>query len=192
MRLDQPAYTPPRAGGSSGPVVRLARPGALKLTACLKVQGLRVAEFLQPQAVVASLSATTKAGVLQELAQHLVRGLPGTTAERLFSALSEREKVGSTGMEKGVAIPHARLAETGTLQACFGVSRDGVEFEARDGGRCHFFFALVAPENSAGQHLKALSKVSRLFRSDALRAAILGAGTAERIHALIVEEDGRS
>jgi nitrogen PTS system EIIA component len=157
-----------------------------------QVQGLRVSEFLQPNGVVASLAATSKEGVLEELSANLVRLLPSTNAQRLLSAFREREKVGSTAMEKGVAIPHARLAEAGSMLACFGVSRPGVDFGARDGGRSHFFFALVAPENSAGQHLKALSKVSRLLRSDALREAILGAPTAERIHALILEEDDRA
>jgi len=76
--------------------------------------------------------------------------------------------------------------------ACFAVSKEGVDFEARDGKPAHFFFALVAPENSAGVHLKALSKVSRLFRSDALRDAILSANTADAIYTLIQNEDGKA
>jgi PTS system nitrogen regulatory IIA component len=156
------------------------------------VQGLRVSEFLQPAGVVAFLAASSKDEVLQELSVNLARSLPRTSAERLCAALRERERVGSTGMERGVAIPHARLPEAAAMLACFGVSRPGVEFDARDGRPCHFFFALVAPENSAGQHLKALSKVSRLLRSEALKEAILGAPSAEQIHALIVQEDDRA
>jgi PTS system nitrogen regulatory IIA component len=155
------------------------------------VQGLRVTEFLQPGAVLASLAGTSKDQVLVELCTALSRSLPGTSAERLCTVFRERERVGSTGMEKGVAIPHARLPEAAAMLACFGVSRSGVDFGARDGRPCHFFFALVAPENSAGQHLKALSKVSRIFRSEPLKEAILGAPTADRIHALILEEDDR-
>jgi len=94
-------------------------------------------------------------------------------------------------MEKGVAIPHGRLAELPSLVACFGVSRGGVDFDARDGRASQFFFALVAPENSAGLHLKALSRLSRLFRSEALKDSILAAPTAEALHALLLQEDAR-
>ena len=152
---------------------------------------MRIVEFLKPEAVVADLSAKNKADVLKELATALARADTSVTEARFLQVLEEREKIGSTGMEKGVAIPHGRLAEISNLVACFGVSRVGVEFDARDGQRSHFFFALVAPDNSPGLHLKALSKLSRLFRSDALKEAILSSTTAEQIFALISAEDAR-
>lgn len=153
---------------------------------------MRITEFLKLEAVVPQLAARSKAEVLTELAGALSRVSPTVTGARIHDVLSEREKIGSTGMEKGVAIPHGRLGELGGLVACFGVSKEGIDFEARDGRPSHFFFALVAPENSAGVHLKALSKVSRLFRSDALREAILAAGSANEIYALIQQEDGKA
>lgn len=153
---------------------------------------MRITEFLKPEAVIPELSSGSKADVLKELASALARAAPQVSAERLWSVLDEREKIGSTGMEKGVAIPHGRLAELGGLVACFGVSRAGVEFDARDGRPSQFFFALVAPENSAGVHLKALSKISRLFRSDSLREALLAAKTTDEIYALISQEDARA
>jgi nitrogen PTS system EIIA component len=153
---------------------------------------MRITEFLKLEAVLPQLAARTKAEVLTELSGALSRVAPSVTGTRIHDVLSEREKIGSTGMEKGVAIPHGRLGELGALVACFGVSKTGVDFDARDGRPSHFFFALVAPENSAGVHLKALSKVSRLFRSDALRDSILNAGTAQDIYALITQEDGRA
>lgn len=153
---------------------------------------MRIAEFLLPDCVVPSLAASGKEAVIRELAMTLARSIPAVSAERLFSVLYEREKVGSTGMEKGVAIPHARLSELPTLVACFGVSRPGIAFDARDGRPSHFFFALVAPENSAGLHLKALSKISRLFRSDALKDRILVAESAAEIYKLINAEDSRA
>lgn len=104
--------------------------------------------------------------------------------------LFERERAASTAMEKGVAIPHGRLPELPGLVACFGVSHGGVQFDARDSRPSHFFFALVAPENSAGA-LKALAKISRMFRSDALREAILASTSAQEIYALISAEDAR-
>lgn len=153
---------------------------------------MRITEFLKLEAVVSHLAARTKADVLTELAASVSKVTPSVPLARIHEVLAEREKIGSTGMEKGVAIPHGRLPELADLVACFGVSKQGVDFEARDGRPSHFFFALVAPENSAGVHLKALSKVSRLFRSDALRDAILGANSPEEIYALIAQEDAKA
>jgi PTS system nitrogen regulatory IIA component len=153
---------------------------------------MRIAEFLKVEAVTPALSATSKSDVLRELAKALSRAWPGVPESRFMQVLEEREKLGSTGMEKGVAIPHGRLSELPTLIACFGVSREGVDFEARDGQKSQFFFALVAPENSAGLHLKALSRLSRIFRSDALKDSILAAPDASTVHALLVSEDARA
>lgn len=153
---------------------------------------MRITEFLKPEAVIPELSSGNKADVLKELASALARVAPQVSADKLWNVLGEREKIGSTGMEKGVAIPHGRLPELDGLVACFGVSRAGVDFDARDGRPSQFFFALVAPENSAGLHLKALSKISRLFRSDSLREALLAAKTTDEIYALISQEDARA
>jgi PTS system nitrogen regulatory IIA component len=155
----------------------------------LRSPDMRIAEFLLPDCIVPVLAATSKEAVIRELAVTLAKSIPSVSAERLFNVLLEREKVGSTGMEKGVAIPHARLPELPTLVACFGVSKPGIAFDARDERPSHFFFALVAPENSAGLHLKALSKISRLFRSDTLRDRILAASSAAEIYSLINAED---
>jgi PTS system nitrogen regulatory IIA component len=153
---------------------------------------MRIAEFLKVEAVTPALSATSKGDVLRELATALARAWPQVPESRFLQVLEEREKLGSTGMEKGVAIPHGRLAELPTLIACFGVSRSGVDFDARDGQKSQFFFALVAPENSAGLHLKALSRLSRIFRSDALKDGILAAPDAPAVHALLLNEDARA
>lgn len=153
---------------------------------------MRITEFLKLEAVVSHLAARTKAEVLSELAASVSTVTPAVPLSRIHEVLAEREKIGSTGMEKGVAIPHGRLGELSDLVASFGVSKQGVDFDARDGRPSHFFFALVAPENSAGVHLKALSKVSRLFRSDALRESILAANTPAEIYALIAQEDAKT
>lgn len=153
---------------------------------------MRIAEFLKVEAVTPALTATTKIEVLQELAKALTRAWPQVSEARFMTVLEEREKLGSTGMEKGVAIPHGRLAELPSLIACFAVSRAGVDFDARDGRPSQFFFALVAPENSAGLHLKALSRLSRLFRSDALKDNILAATDATSVHQLLLQEDGKA
>lgn len=152
---------------------------------------MRISEFLSPEAVIADLRAKDKQEVLRELSAALSRAHPSLKEERLVEVLREREKLGSTGIGEGVAIPHGKLAGMTQLLAAFGVSRGGVDFEAIDGRPTHLFFALVAPENSAGVHLKALARISRLFKNARFRASILEAPTAEAIHELIVQEDAR-
>jgi PTS system nitrogen regulatory IIA component len=153
---------------------------------------MKIAEFLSLQAVVPDLSAKSKPEVLQELAASLARAHPGLKTERVVEVLQEREKLGSTGIGEGVAIPHGKLGGMSQLQAAFGLSREGVDFEAIDGRPTHLFFALVAPENSAGVHLKALARISRLFKNAGFRASILEARTADEIYRLIAQEDARA
>ena len=152
---------------------------------------MRISEFLIPEAVVSDLRARDKQDILRELSTALARAHPSLKSERLVEVLREREKLGSTGIGEGVAIPHGKLPGLTQLVAAFGVSRQGVDFEAIDGKPTHLFFALVAPENSAGVHLKALARISRLFKNPRFRAAILEAPSAAAIHALIVQEDAR-
>lgn len=153
---------------------------------------MKIAEFLSPNAVVADLRAKSKTDILKELCESLARANPGLRTDRLVEVLQEREKLGSTGIGEGVAIPHGKLSGISQLQASFGVSRGGVDFDAIDGKPTHLFFALVAPENSAGVHLKALARISRLFKNPRFRQSILEARSSEDIHKLIAEEDARA
>ncbi|MBX7100928.1 MAG: PTS sugar transporter subunit IIA [Myxococcaceae bacterium] len=153
---------------------------------------MKIAEFLKPEAVIFELSSSSKRDVLHELSQSLARANPALGAGRFAEVLLEREKQASTGIAEGLAIPHGRLAGLPTLMACFGVSRPGIDFEAADGKRTHLFFALVAPENAAGLHLRALSRIVRLFKSAQFRDAILQATSQESIYALIAQEDAKA
>ena len=153
---------------------------------------MKIAEFLQPHAVVSELAARSKQEVLQELSRAMAAANPALSQERLVNALREREKLSSTGIGEGIAIPHAKLSELTQLLASFGVSHPGIDFDAIDGKPTHLFFALIAPENSAGIHLKALARISRLFKSAQFRSSIMQAQSAEEIYALIAREDGRS
>jgi PTS system nitrogen regulatory IIA component len=153
---------------------------------------VKIAEFLKPESIISELSATTKAAVLTELSASLSKALPAVNPQRLSQVLEEREKVASTGIGEGVAIPHGKLPGITTLSASFGVSRNGIEFDAIDRKPTHLFFALVAPENSAGLHLKALARISRLFKNPTFRASILAAQSAGEIYALIAQEDAKA
>jgi PTS system nitrogen regulatory IIA component len=153
---------------------------------------MRIAEFLKPGAVVSELSGRSKPEVLKELCASLARANPSLKSERLVEVLEERERLGSTGIGEGVAIPHGKLGGLTQLIASFGVSRDGVDFEAIDGKKTYLFFALLAPENSAGVHLKALARISRLFKNAKFRESILQAPSAEEIYSLIAQEDAKA
>jgi PTS system nitrogen regulatory IIA component len=152
---------------------------------------VKIAEFLHADAVVASLSSSDKAGVLGELCAPL-SGKISVGPDRVVQVLLERERLSSTAVGDGVAIPHGKIDGLPGLVATFGVSRQGVDFDAVDGKKTHLFFVLLAPENSPGVHLKALARVSRLFKSPALRKAILDAADAQAVYELIAREDEKA
>ena len=151
---------------------------------------MKIVEFLRPDAVIASLTGQTAPSVLAELCRPLAAA-HRVDAQRLLDTLLEREKLGSTGIGEGVAIPHGKVAGLPGLLASFGRHAQGVDFRAIDGKPTYLFFALFAPENSAGAHLKALARISRIFKNPSFRETILRAGTAEEIYRLIEAEDAR-
>jgi PTS system nitrogen regulatory IIA component len=151
---------------------------------------MKIVEFLEPAAVIESLHGTDANSILTELCAPLATAR-GVEPSRLLDTLLEREKLGSTGIGEGVAIPHGKLPGLPGLMASFGRIRAGVDFRAIDGKPTYLFFALFAPENSAGAHLKALARISRLFKSQVFREAILAAPTAAEVYRLIAEEDAK-
>ncbi len=151
---------------------------------------MKITEFLREDMVLPDLSHKDKAGVLAELVQPLA-DKHGLSAPRLLEVLLEREKLGSTGIGEGVAIPHGKLQGLSGLLASFGRSRPGVDFAAIDGRQTTLFFVLFAPENSAGIHLKALARISRIFKSPAFRQGILEAKDGAQIYSLISQEDAK-
>ena len=152
---------------------------------------MRIAEFLREDLVFPDLDASDKEGVLRELCGGLARAYPSLSADKLAETLLEREKLGSTGIGEGVAIPHGKLPGIPGLLAAFARKRIGVDFAAIDGKPTYLFFVLFAPDNSAGLHLKALARISRLFKQPQFRQSILGAEGAPAIYRLISEEDAK-
>jgi PTS system nitrogen regulatory IIA component len=148
---------------------------------------MKIVDILTEDRIIADMVSNHKRDVIQEL----VRALAGEKLdpERLVEVLLEREKLGSTGIGDGVAIPHGKLGKIDHLMASFGRSRKGVDFESLDGAATHLFFLLVAPENSAGIHLKALARISRLFKDGQFRHALMTANNEEEIFRIIREED---
>jgi PTS system nitrogen regulatory IIA component len=151
---------------------------------------MKIVEFLRSDAVIANLSGQTGQAVLAELCRPLAAS-QRVDAQKLVETLLDREKLGSTGIGEGVAIPHGKVPGLPGLMASFGRSGPGIEFRAIDGRPTHLFFALFAPENSAGAHLKALARISRIFKNASFREAIMRASTAEEIYRLIEAEDAK-
>jgi PTS system nitrogen regulatory IIA component len=152
---------------------------------------MRISEFVPPEAVVSDLRAETKEGVLRELSEAIAGTMPSLSAETLAAILMERERLGSTGIGGGAAIPHGKVPGIDRMVAAFGRSRGGVQFQSLDGKPAHLIFAIVAPEQSAGMHLKALARISRLLKDDRFRRSLLEAGDADDLRRVFREYDDR-
>ena len=126
---------------------------------------MHIMSFLKPNAVTCDLKAQSKDDVIPDLVDLLVKAgaVRDKHVETITRVLREREALGSTGIGHGVAIPHGKTDMVPDLVSAFGVSRTGVNFDSLDGEPVYLFFLLVAPENSAGPHLKALARISRLL-----------------------------
>lgn len=150
---------------------------------------MKIIDLLAPECILPQLQAGNKRGVLEELAKPLVAGPEGLALAKVVEVLLDRERLGSTGIGDNVAIPHGKLPELTRLRLSFGRSVKGVDFESMDGKPSQLFFMLLAPVNSAGVHLKALAKISRMLMSQTFRDNLLKADGAEEIYRLIAERD---
>ncbi|TWJ32571.1 PTS sugar transporter subunit IIA [Geobacter argillaceus] len=146
---------------------------------------------LQPAAIIPVLSARNKEDVLAELAQNVIDRHPALDRQDLLQILNEREKLGSTGIGDGIAIPHGKLRQVNELICAFGRSPEGVDFSSLDGRPVHLFFLLVAPENAAAVHLKALARISRILRDPAVRNALMAADDVRELFRIFQEQDNR-
>ena len=142
-----------------------------------------------PDLIEPALSGQTKGDVVRELAEHLAGQHREVAMEKLVDVLWERERLGSTAIGDGIAIPHGKLPSLKGVIGAFARHPAGVDFDSLDGGPTHLFFLLVAPEDSVGQHLKALARVSRLLKDKAFRERLLGADGRDELYKLIREED---
>ena len=150
---------------------------------------MKISELLNPLAIVADLKATGKDAALSELTDALLAVAPSLRRDEVLQVLQERERLGSTGIGDGVAIPHGKLKGMPELMLAFGRSSSGVDFESMDGQPAHLFFLLLAPEESVGVHLKALARISKLLKDVEVRQQMLDASDSEQIYKLICERE---
>lgn len=150
---------------------------------------MKITDMLKREFVVEQLKAGNKRDALAELAGVFALGRIKVDSEAMLHVLLERERLGSTGIGDGIAIPHGKLHGLEEMVVSFGRSREGIAFEAMDGKPVHLFFLLMAPENSAGQHLKALAKISRMLKDANFRKSLLEAKMHEDLFRIIAEKD---
>ncbi|MBN2124112.1 MAG: PTS sugar transporter subunit IIA [Deltaproteobacteria bacterium] len=150
---------------------------------------MKLSEILIEDNIIPELKAKDKKGVLEELAEVIVHREPSVDKNSLVRVLLERERLGSTGIGDGVAIPHGKFHSVSHPIISFGRSRKGLDFESMDGEPAYLFFLLVAPENSASVHLKALAKIARILKNSAFRKFLMEAPTKEELYRTIIQHD---
>ncbi len=150
---------------------------------------MKLLDILPKQLIVPDLKGRSKKQVLDELIDALLQEKPELDRERLMAVLLERERLGSTGIGDGIAIPHGKLKDLSQLMLAFGKSTEGVDFESMDGKPVHLFFLLVAPENCTGTHLRALARIARLLKNAPVRKRLVTAQAQDEIYAVIQQED---
>ncbi|MFH1062401.1 MAG: PTS sugar transporter subunit IIA [Candidatus Omnitrophota bacterium] len=152
---------------------------------------MKIMEFLKEKAVSADLKSTDKEGIIKEMIDLLADAQAIKDKDKIVKILLERETLGSTGIGQGVAIPHGKCASVKDLVAAFGISRKGVNYDSLDGEPVYIFFLLVAPEDSAGPHLKALARISRLLKDKYFRDTLRAAPDAKSLIKTLRAEDGK-
>ena len=153
---------------------------------------MKLLDIVSPGGVVDDLRAETKEGILREMSEVAATSVPSLSVQSLTSILLDRESLGSTGIGDGVAIPHGKVPGLTRLVAVFGRSRAGVQFHSLDGKPAHLIFLVMAPEQSAGMHLKALARISRLLKDARVRRSLLDARDADDLRRILKEEDDRA
>jgi PTS system nitrogen regulatory IIA component len=152
---------------------------------------MRVVDFLRPELVISHLASTSKSDVLAEMSSQLAKTQKGVDPQALRRVLEERELLASTAIGDGIAIPHGKLDAVDHLVGALGRSPAGLEFDSIDGKPTHLVFMLVAPSTSTGIHLKALARLSRLFRDAMFRQRLIEAPDGAAMYAVIAEEDAK-
>jgi nitrogen PTS system EIIA component len=152
---------------------------------------MKITDFLSTKAILTDIKSTKKEDVIKELVDALINAsdIDKRHRNKLIDALMAREALGSTAIGQAVAIPHAKSDCVDKLVAAFGISKRGVDFDSLDGEPAHIFFLLVAPQDSAGPHLKALARISRLLKDKYFRDSLRNCQDDKSVIDIISQED---
>jgi PTS system nitrogen regulatory IIA component len=150
---------------------------------------VKITDFLTVQTIIPTLASRDKNAALEEMTEGLVSYHRHLDKQKVLTVLLEREKISTTAIGEGVAIPHGKLPGVERVLGAFARSPQGVDFASLDGGPTHLFFVLVAPENAAADHLKALARISRLLKDGNFRRRLMEGQTSRELFQIIAEED---
>jgi len=152
---------------------------------------MKFADFITPEAIQSDLKADDKEGVIREMVQALVEAgrIRAADYESIVKAILSREELGSTGIGRGVAVPHTKHPSVDRLVGSVAISREGVDFDALDGEKVNLFFLLISPQDRPGDHLRALENIARQLRDETFCRFLKQAKSAEDIRQLLEEAD---
>ena len=153
---------------------------------------MKMIEIIKEYNIIPNLKARDKNGVLEELAEVISNHEPSIDKTELVKVLVERERLGSTGIGDGVAIPHGKMNCISHPLISFGRSSKGLDFDSMDGQTVYLFFLLVAPENSSSIHLQVLAKIAKILKNDAFRKKLMDASGREDLYRAIIKADEES
>ncbi len=148
---------------------------------------MAIVDMLTPEVIKVPLVSRNKDEVLKELVEILAKAGKISNLERALDAIKKREDMGSTGLEEGIAVPHAKTDTVDKLTMAIGISPEGVEFDALDGKPSHIFFLMLAPPDQSGPHIQALAEIARMARSKAFINALKNAKSSEEVLNLFKE-----
>ncbi len=152
---------------------------------------MRFTDLIRPECINTDLQGEDKSEIIEELVELMGESYAEADTDRIYEAVMARERDGSTGLELGVAIPHAKCDAVGKLSIVIGISAKGVDFESLDGGPAHLFFLMIAPTSESGPHVQAIAKIVKMIKIDSFRKKLLNAkGSEDVINAIRKVEEG--
>jgi len=153
---------------------------------------MKITDFLREDFIIEELESSNKQEVLEEISRNIQKRKQRYHPTAMVKVLMEREKLGSTGIGDHIAIPHGKLNGLDDLIVTFGRSNRGIDFDAIDGKPVNLFFLLMAPEQSTGQHLKALARISRMLKDLHFRKSLMEAKSRDELYQIIADKDDQT
>lgn len=150
---------------------------------------MRLSDVFTEDDIIIDLKAREKTGLLDEMALGVSSKVTGLDKGSLLQAMLDREKLGTTGIGHGVAIPHGKIKGLAEIKVFFGRSLSGVDFNSMDGMPVYLFFMIIVPDDAAAAHLKILACISQMLKNQECRTRLMHAGSPSEIHRIIIEAD---
>lgn len=150
---------------------------------------MKIVDYLKEDCIITNLKSTDKEGSLRELIKLLEKNNYVKNGEKILETVMDREKLGSTGIGQGIAIPHAKTDQINDIVCALGISQNGVDFDSLDGEPVYIIFLVLAPTKSIGQHLKTLAKIARLLKDKVFRNSLKNCKTPSEALKIIKEDE---